>query len=181
MLFRSDINGESTTFPAGTYFGAIEQAQLDADGVALQVWDPNGNDGAGSGDGFDGWYHPEEAVKYLEKAVAELAQVGVEISAENPIHIDVPYGAYSESITNRMQAYKQSIEKVTGGLVVVDLISFADGTSFSYAYYRTSNGNESNYDITPGTSGWGPDYGDGQTYLDTIQPYGYMTKNIGLY
>ena len=105
----------------------------------------------------------------------------MEISAENPIHIDVPYGAYSDSNTNRHNAYKQSIEKVLGGKVIVDLIGFDSQTNFTYAYYRTSAGNEANYDITPGTSGWGPDYGDAQTFLDTIQPYGYMTKNIGLY
>ena len=63
----------------------------------------------------------------------------------------------------------------------MDLIPFADNTTFGYAYYRTTKGSEANYDITPGTSGWGPDYGDGQSYLDVIQPYGYMTKNIGLY
>ena len=176
-----DINGVATTFPAGTYFGVIEQAQLDADGVPLKVWDPEADGGAGSGDGFDGWFNADAAAAYLDKAVAELAQIGVEVSAEKPIHIDVPYGAYSESVTNRMNAYKQSIEKYTGGKVVVDLVSFADSTSFSYSYYRTSNGAEANYDITPGTSGWGPDYGDAQSFLDTIQPYGYMTKNIGLY
>ena len=176
-----DINGVATTFPAGTYFGIIEQAQLDADGVPLKVWDPTADGGAGSGDGFDGWFNADAAAAYLDKAVAELAQIGVEVSAEKPIHIDVPYGAYSESVTNRMNAYKQSIEKYTGGKVVVDLVSFPDSSSFSYAYYRTSNGAEANYDITPGTSGWGPDYGDAQTFLDTIQPYGYMTKNIGLY
>ena len=176
-----DINGVATTFPAGTYFGVIEQAQLDADGVPLKVWDPEADNGAGSGDGFDGWYNADAAAAYLDKAVAELAQIGVEVSAEKPIHIDVPYGAFSESVTNRMNAYKQSIEKYTGGKVVVDLVSFADSTSFSYSYYRTSNGAEANYDITPGTSGWGPDYGDAQSFLDTIQPYGYMTKNIGLY
>ena len=176
-----DINGVATTFPAGTYFGIIEQAQLDADGVPLKVWDPEADGGAGSGDGFDGWFNADNAAAFLEKAVAELAQIGVEVSAEKPIHIDVPYGAYSESVTNRMNAYKQSIEKYTDGKVVVDLVSFADSTSFSYSYYRTSNGAEANYDITPGTSGWGPDYGDAQSFLDTIQPYGYMTKNIGLY
>ena len=176
-----DINGVATTFPAGTYFGVIEQAQLDADGVPLKVWDPEADGGAGSGDGFDGWFNADAAAAYLDKAVAELAQIGVEVSAEKPIHIDVPYGAYSESVTNRMNAYKQSIEKYTGGKVVVDLVSFPDSSSFSYAYYRTSNGAEANYDITPGTSGWGPDYGDAQSFLDTIQPYGYMTKNIGLY
>ena len=130
-----DINGTATTFPAGTYFAVVEQAQLDADGVALKVWDPTADGGAGSGDGFDGWYNPEESVKYLEKAIAELAQIGVEISKENPIHIDVPYGTFSETVTNRFQAYKQSIEKVTDGRIIVDLIPFADNTTFGYAYY----------------------------------------------
>ena len=176
-----EINGETTTFPAGTYYGQIEQAQLDADNVPLQVWDPNGNDGAGSGDGFDGWYNADNAAAYMEKAIAELAQVGVEVSAENPIHIDVPMGAYAESYTNRANAYKQSIEKATNGCVVVDLVSYADNTSYSYSYYRTSNGSEANYDVAPGTSGWGPDYGDAQSYLDTVQPYGYMNKQLGLY
>ena len=176
-----EINGEATTFPAGTYYGQIEQAQLDADNVPLQVWDPNGNDGAGSGDGFDGWYNADNAAAYMEKAIAELAQVGVEVSAENPIHIDVPMGAYAESYTNRANAYKQSIEKATNGCVVVDLVSYADNTSYSYSYYRTSNGSEANYDVAPGTSGWGPDYGDAQSYLDTVQPYGYMNKQLGLY
>lgn len=176
-----DVNGESKTFPAGTYYGEIMQAQLDADGVPLKVWDPEADGGVGSGDGFDGWFNADNAVAYLEKAIAELAQIGVEVSAENPIHVDAPYGTYSESLVNRMQAYKQSIENVLGGRVIVDLIAYDDSTNFSYSYYRTGNGNEANYDITPGTSGWGPDYGDAQTFLDTIQPYGYMTKNIGLY
>lgn len=176
-----DVNGESKTFPAGTYYGEIMQAQLDADGVPLKVWDPEADGGVGSGDGFDGWFNADNAVAYLEKAIAELAQIGVEVSAENPIHVDAPYGTYSESLVNRMQAYKQSIENVLGGRVIVDLIPYDDSTNFSYSYYRTGNGNEANYDITPGTSGWGPDYGDAQTFLDTIQPYGYMTKNIGLY
>lgn len=176
-----DINGTATTFPAGTYFGVIEQAQLDADGCPIKVWDPTADGGTGSGDGFDGWYNVTNAQAYLAKAVEELAQVGVEVSAENPIHIDAPYRTDADSWVNRMQVYKQAVEKATNGLVIVDLVAFDTATNFQYAYYRTSGGNESNYDITPGTSGWGPDYGDAQTFLDTIQPYGYMTKNIGLY
>lgn len=176
-----DINGVATTFPAGTFFGEIEQAQLDADGCPIKVYDPTGDSGAGSGDGFDGWFNADNAKAYMDKAVAELAQIGVEITAENPIHIDVPYGTYNETLVNRHQAYKQSIENVLGGLVVIDLVPFESSQTFQYAYYRTGSGSESNYDITPGTSGWGPDYGDAQTFLDTIQPYGYMTKNIGLY
>lgn len=176
-----DINGTSTTFPAGTYYGEIQQAQMDADGVPLKVWDPEADGGVGSGDGFDGWFNADNAVKFMDAAVAELAQVGVEISAENPIHLDVPYAAYNESITNRINAYKQSIENTLGGRVIIDLIGFDESTAYSNCYYRINEGKDGNYDITIGTSGWGPDYGDAQSYLDTIQPYGYMNKNIGLH
>lgn len=176
-----DINGTSTTFSAGTYYGEIMQAQLDADGIPLTVWDPAADDGVGSGDGFDGWYNPNNAAAFLEKAIAELAQVGVEVSAENPIYIDIPCGVFAEYYSNRANAYKQSIEKVLGGKVLVNTVPYEDQKSYTYSYYRIGNGNEANFDTAPGTSGWGPDYGDVQTFLDTIQPYGYMNKNIGLY
>lgn len=176
-----DINGSSVTFPAGTYFGEIVQAQLDADGVPLKAWDPAADDGVGSSDGFDGWYNPDNAVAYLDKAIAELEQVGVEVSAEKPIYLDVPCGVFAEYYNNRANAYKQSIEKALGGKVMVNLVSYEDNTSYADSYYRINNGNEANFDTAPGTSGWGPDYGDAQTFLNTIQPYGYMNKNIGLY
>ena len=85
-----DINGKATTFAAGTYYGAIMQAQLDADGVAIKVWDPTAEAGAGSSDGYDGWFNPAAARGHLEVAIEQLAAVGVEISAENPIYIDIP-------------------------------------------------------------------------------------------
>ena len=176
-----DINGESVTFKAGTYYGEVMQAQLDADEIPLKVWDPSADDGVGSGDGFDGWYNESNAAAFLDKAIAELAEVGVEVSAENPVYIDIPCGSFAEYYSNRANAYKQSVEKSLGGKVIVNLVEFDDQTNYTYSYYRISNGNEANFDAAPGTSGWGPDYGDAQTYLDTIQPYGYMCKNIGLY
>ena len=41
---------------------------------------------------------------------------------------------------------------------------------------------EANYDIYD-LSGWGPDYGDPSTYLDTFLPdyAGYMIKCIGIF
>lgn len=173
-----EVNGSSVTFPAGTTFGAIEQAQLDADGVTIKVWDPT-IDG-GSGDGFDGWYNADVAKAELEAAIAELAQVGVEVSAENPIYIDYPYRAYNETATNQANVVKQSIEKVLDNKVIVNLIAMADTNEMQGATYRFSNGAEANFDLSTG-SGWGPDYGDAQSYLDTIQAYGYMAKNIGLF
>ena len=102
-----DINGTATTFPAGTYYGEIMQAQIDADGVKIKVWDPTANDGAGSSDGFDGWYSPENAVEELNQAVEELAADGLTIDADNPIQMDVVYASSSEVFTNRANSLKQ--------------------------------------------------------------------------
>lgn len=175
-----DINGTSTTFPAGSSYGEVLQAQLEADGYPIKVWDPTADSGAGSGGGFDGWYNPEKAKEEMELAIAELAEIGVEISKENPIQIDTFYQLGNEASTNQKNAYKQSIEGALGGNVVVNLVGYPDRTTMQFAYYRNSLGSEANFDFSDG-SGWGPDYGDPQTYLDTIQAYGYMCKNIGLY
>ena len=176
------INGTDVTFPAGTYYGAIVQAQLDADGEPMKVWDPTMEGGNGSSDGFDGWYNPEAAKAELELAIAELAEQGVEISAENPIYIDNPYPASVEYMKNQANALKQGIEELTEGKVVINLVDFASTEQYSYANFLTRNGRDCNYDFSDGV-GWGPDYGDPSTYLDTMLPdyAGYMTKCIGLF
>ena len=177
-----DINGTATTFPAGTYYGAIVQAQIDADGLTIKVWDPEAEGGAGSSTQFDGWYNPDEAAAELATAVEELAAKGVEVSAENPIYMDIPYFSGSEAYGNRANALKKSIETVLGGAVIVNLVECVDSNAWYYAGYYTDFGYEANYDFYD-VSGWGPDYGDPQTYLDTFLPdySGYMVKCIGLF
>ena len=177
-----DINGTATTFAAGTYYGAIMQAQIDADGVNLKVWDPEADGGIGSSTQFEGWYNPDAAVAELATAIEELAAQGIEISAENPIYIDLPYFSGSEAYGNRANAYKQSIETVLGGAVKVNLVECVDSATWYYAGYYCNYGYEGNYDMYD-VSGWGPDYGDPQTYLDTFLPdyAGYMVKMIGVF
>ena len=177
-----DINGTATTFPAGTYYGEIMQAQIDADGFKFQAWNPEADGGVGSSDGYDGWYNPENAAAEMALAVEELAALGLEISEENPIVVDFPYYSASQVMTNRAAVYKQSIEAALGGLVKVNLVDAIDGTNYNYATYYNTSGAEGNFDVNT-NSGWGPDYGDPKTYLDTILPdyAGYMTKNIGIF
>ena len=51
-----------------------------------------------------------------------------------------------------------------------------------YAGYYPDYGYEMNADMMD-VSGWGPDYGDPKTYLDTMLPdyAGYMVKCLGIY
>ena len=177
-----DINGTATTFAAGTYYGAIMQAQMDADGVNIKVWDPTAEAGAGSGDGYDGWFNPAVAKLNMDVAVKQLGAVGVEISAENPIYIDIPYVSSVDANVKMANALKKSIEETLDKKVIVNLVACEDYLTAYYAGYYINDGSEANYDIYT-FAGWGPDYGDPQTYLDTILPYyqGYMTMMLGIY
>ena len=176
------INGADKTYAAGTYYGQIMQDPIDADGVKMTVWDPEAEAGVGSSDGYDGWYNVDNAKEELNTAIAELKAEGIEISAENPIYLDYPYYSASETNTNMANAYKQSIESALGGAVIVNLVDCVDIYGAYYAGYFISVGSEANYDVYS-YAGWGPDYGDPQTYLDTILPQytGYMTMMLGLF
>lgn len=176
------IGEEDVTYPVGTAYGQIMQDQLDADNVAVTVWDPEAESGNGSSDGFDGWYSPETAARELEIAVAELAQQGVQISADDPVYLDLPYFSGVDYYTNRANAYKQSVESALGGAVRINLVACSDMNSVYYAGYYIGYGSEANFDIYD-LSGWGPDYGDPQTYLDTLLPQyaGYMTMMLGIF
>lgn len=177
-----DIGGSAVTYGPGTYYGQIVQDQLDAEGVPITVWDEHAESGNGSSDGFDGWYSPENAARELELAVDELNEQGVTVSAENPIYLDLPYFSGVDYYTNRANAYKQSVEKVLKGAVRINLVACPDMNSVYYAGYYIGYGSEANYDIYD-LSGWGPDYGDPQTYLDALLPQyaGYMTKMLGIF
>ena len=177
-----DINGQATTFPAGTNYGEIMQAVLDADGVEAQVWNPEMEGGIGASYGYDGWYNPEASAKELAIAVEELAAEGIVIDAENPIYLDLPVFTGSEQYANRGEAFKQSVEGVTNGFIVLNKVDCPTSGEWYYAGYYYSTGNEANFDICD-LSGWGPDYGDPQTYLDTMQPdyAGYMIKALGIF
>ena len=170
------INGTDKTYPAGTMYGQIVQDQLDADGIALTVW--NGS----SSTGFDGWYSKDNAAAYMAKAIEELKALGVEVSAENPIYLDIPVRGDSEVSKNQKNAMKQSIEAATNGCIKVNLVEFATRDDYLAATYRFEVGCDANFDLNDG-SGWGPDYGDPSTYLGTMLPNyaGYMTKSLGIF
>lgn len=173
-----EINGESKTFAKGTYYGEIMQAQIDADGVKIKVWDAENQ----TSDGFAGWHNPANAYEELQMAIEELKEFDIEISKDNPIVMDLPYYSGVDIYTNRAQTLKQSVEEALQGCVVVNLVPCADAQEWYYAGYYTESGKDANYTLYD-VSGWGPDYGDPATYLDTMlgDGAGYMAKCLGLF
>ena len=173
-----DINGVSKTYPAGTMYGEIMQDQIDADGFPIKVWDPENS----TSDSFDGWYNPDAAAEYLQLAIDELAEYGIEVSAENPIKLDLPAYTGSEVYANRANVYKQSLETNMKGCVEVTLLECPAALDWYNAGYYPETGYDMNANIMD-VSGWGPDYGDPQTYLDTMLPdyAGYMIKSMGIF
>ncbi len=177
-----EINGTAKTYPAGTYYGQIMQDQIDADGVKVKVWDPTQDGGIGASSGYDGWYNVEYSRERLAAAITELAKLNVEISAENPLVLEIPYYDVSPVYTNRANALKQSIEASSEGKIEIRLVQCGGENALNWynATYYPKAGDDMNFNLMD-NSGWGPDYGDPQTYLDTMFMNGYMLKCIGLY
>ncbi|MBQ9124070.1 MAG: hypothetical protein IJY14_00090 [Acholeplasmatales bacterium] len=175
VYITRDVIKDNNTFKAGTYYGEILQYYIDKLELGIKVWDSNTK----LGDGFDGWYNPTNAKLELDYAIKEL---DIEITKDNPIILDYPYFSGSTVYTNRANVYKKTVEASLDGLVKINLIACNDASDWHYCGYLTSTGSEANYDIYD-LSGWGPDYGDPSSYLDTMLPnyQGYMTKCIGLY
>ncbi len=173
-----NINGTPTDFPAGTFYGEIVQAQVTADGYPFKVWDEENN----TSDGYDGWYNVDNAVAELELAIADLQAMGYEVSAENPVVLDYPYSAYNETATNQAVVLKTSIENALNGMVEIALVDCQDATENLNAWFNTNSGAEYNYDLG-GMGGIGADYGDPETYLDGLLPYGdgFAIRKMGIW
>ncbi|MBE5890372.1 MAG: peptide ABC transporter substrate-binding protein [Lachnospiraceae bacterium] len=177
-----EINGEETTFAAGTYYGEIMQAQITADGYPMQVWSEEANDGNGGSTGYDGWYNPDEAVKEMETAIEELKAQGLVIDADHKIVLEKCVYSGSDWMVNQAQAYKQSVEATLGDYVEIVINQTEDVNAYYYSCYYNETGAEANFDINDFT-GWGPDFGDPCTFLNTLLPdyNGAFTKNFGIY
>ena len=113
-------------------------------------------------DGQDGWYNPERAKAFAEKAKEEL---GDTISSW-PIVLDYPVYAANENNKNAALAMERSIEDAIGEYVDVNLV-YLEGNSSAYysAFYSIPTGEDNSIDFAFG-AGWGPDYGDPLTYIN---------------
>ena len=167
VSLSADTTADGVTFKAGTFYGEMVQYYLKKLGSPILVDDQ-----------IDGWYHPETARERLAQAKRELGA-----SVSWPIVIDVVYYSASDANTAQAQAYKSAVEGTLGAENVrVNLVETTNSQDFYDCGYRAPGGAAANYDMFYG-SGWGPDYGDPSTYLDSFLGggAGHMTYVLGLY
>lgn len=160
----ADAKGHS--FPAGTQYGDMVQYYTDQLNMGIDVHD-----------GVDGWFNATKAKQFAAEAKAELEAAG---DWKGKVKLDVTYYSASASQLANANGFKRIIEETLGDYVEVKLNDAATTADFYACGYRASSGEAGNYDIFYG-SGWGPDFGDPITYLDTFAPYGYMCKLNGVY
>lgn len=128
-------------------------------------------------DAQDGWYNPTLAKQYLAKAKEQMG------SSWSKVYIDLLCYSGSPAMVAKAQLYKKSIEDTLGvENVEVNITSAENTRDYYYAAYYATKGKDCCEDLFYG-SGWGPDFGDPSTYLDTFldNVTGGMTKLIGLY
>jgi hypothetical protein len=127
-----------------------------------------------------------EFVGAIEKAFANLADSNA--TASSTLKLGMNTNQSTKDATADANGQNQVETTVVAaaidadGKVQVVLIELNDIYDWYYAGYYANYGGEGNYDVYD-VSGWGPDYGDPQSYLDTFLPdyAGYMVKMIGLY
>ena len=150
----------------GTQYGAlVEEAYTEITGETVSL-----------ADGQWPWLSKEKAVAYLDAAQEEL---GFEITAENPINLDMLVVETSATQVKQAQSMKQSIEENTDGRIVLNLVLRDQDTVQNIAYY-TSAWQDADFDISTFT-GWGPDYTDPRTFVEIYSPVtGYYMHAVGL-
>lgn len=166
VSLSANVTVDGETFTQGTSYGELVQHFADKLELGITV-----------ADGQDGWYN-------LEKAQEQIALAREEISTEDwpegeKVKLDLVYMSSNSTITASAQSYKQLIESALGDYVEVNLVEATTTAQYYYSGYYANSGAEINQDVFY-NSGWGPDYGDPSTYLDTFTDGGFMTIICGL-
>ena len=171
-LDNATTDADGHEFAAGTFYGDMVQYYLSKMEAEAGVPEDQYIIVA---DGVNGWYNAEKAQNFLAAAKEELGD-----TVTWPITIDINYYSANSTQTAQINAVKQVIEGTLGAEnVVVNMIEATTSEDYYASGYRATTGHAGNFDFFYG-SGWGPDYGDPSTYLDTFGVNGYMLKVIGL-
>ena len=146
------VTDGNKVFAANTSYGELVEFYANQKGANMKA-----------ADGQDGWFNLELAKQELAAAKAAIPEWG----ENDKISIDKIYYTGSVAQVAQINAFKKFIEDNIGDWVVVNPI----GVSTTDDYYNTGYYVETGIDLPQDYfdgSGWGPDYLDPGTYLDTF-------------
>jgi oligopeptide transport system substrate-binding protein len=127
-------------------------------------------------DGQDAYYGADKAKGYMAAARSELSAQGVKFPVEIDLATDI---SYTQGF-KQDQSLKAMVEALFGADTVKVNILEMDQDNANASTYMAETGAQSNFDLGNAT-GWGPDYGDPYTFLQTMLPVeGAMLTYIGL-
>lgn len=171
VSINADVKLGKKTYKKGSSYGELVQQFCDDLGLKVDVKD-----------GKDGWYNKDQAVKEIKAFEKDFGKNWPKDDNGNKMKVVIEnvYLSTSAANTASAQAFEKLIEGVLGDYVDVRLVEAKNTAEYYYSGYYAETGADLNQDIFWG-SGWGPDYGDPSTYLDTFAAGGYMTKVIGLF
>jgi peptide/nickel transport system substrate-binding protein/oligopeptide transport system substrate-binding protein len=171
VSINADVKFNGKTYKQGSSYGELVQSFCNDLGLKVNVKD-----------GVDGWFNADEAVKEIKAFEKDFGNNWPKDDSGNKmkIVIDNVYLSTSASVTAQAKSFEELIENVLGQWVDVRLVEAKTTAEYYYSGYYAETGADLNQDIFYG-SGWGPDYGDPSTYLDTFAAGGYMTKVVGLF
>ena len=166
VKLSKEVTDGNKVFPVNTTYGELVEWYANQKGAKMKA-----------ADGQDGWYNLEEAKVKLAAAKAAIPEWG----ANDRVSIDVVYYTGSVSMVAQTNAFKQFIESAIGQYVTINMIGVSTTDDYYNCGYYVETGVDLPQDYFDG-SGWGPDYLDPGTYLDTwsIQRDASMLKVCGL-
>ncbi len=123
------------------------------------------------------YYNEDTAVYLAAKAKEELKANDGLTDADFPIRIDYLVYETSEVMLNQAEILKDRISKTIGDLVKIE-VQAAGMRDYENSHFMAASGADMNFDLSAGT-GWGPDYGDPATFLNTLTWQGDLYNNLG--
>lgn len=151
-------------YKAGTSYGEMvlsEMQKLGSYVVDLQ-------------DGVNGYFSKEAAAAFIEKAWSELG-----LTETDSIEIDFPVDGSDPINLAQATQVQASLEDNTNGKIKVNVVKCKNIYAYLYSNYYVDDASELNYDFDI-SSGWGPDYGEPSTFINTLGPSGDMIRLLGI-
>ena len=123
------------------------------------------------------YFNKATALDLAKKAKTELEKEGVTF----PVHIDYLCYNADSSLLAQAQLLRRIVEKTLNNdceFIEINIQGTSSMSNYETSHFLAPTGADMNFDLSSGT-GWGPEYGDPATFLNTLAWEGELFNNLG--